>query len=888
MPLSRFRRSEPWAEWVAWVLEDAGHRVILDIWDFGPGSHFVGEIDDALRRSARMVMLVSRAYLSSVVASREWQAVWAVDPGGDRRLLVPFRIEDCPREGLLRQLDTVDLFDLERDEARRRLVAALTVERPKPATEPPFPAPGSEPAFPRPPSMWNVPWPRNPNFTGRADELDDLRSRLLSGAPTAVVSPQALYGLGGVGKTHMAVEYAYRYSVDYDLVWWVPADDPGLSTAALAALAERMGVAEQGAAEKSAAAAAETLRLRERFPRWLVIIDNAGAPANPSGLMSAAGAGGHVLVTSQDPNWSAVARAVEIDVLPPEDAVALLQARVPRLTDDDAHRIAEELGRLPLALEQAGTWLSRTGMSSAEFCDAVRDRAETILAKGTPAGYPVPVAATWSLAVDRLADPSTELLLKVFAFLGPEPIPTDLVASGEPLDGPAGWARLDADPIARAGAVGHLTDAGLVRLGAPGTIVMHRLVQTLLRARTPTQEVGPIQALARGLLARACRGDAADPASWPRYAQVYPHALAVYELDGGRAEDAELIGKLGAYLRASGDYASALALGRRARQRWLDQGEDHPYAVAANEAVANSLWLLGRHAEARAVQQDVLERRRRVGGDDDPQTIKAASNLAVTTRHMGDFAEARSLQEDVLDRSRRILAEDHPETFTAAANLASTLWEQGDYPAARKIEEQVLAWRRESLGKDAPRTIMAASNLAATLMSLGEFADARAIQEDVLTRSKRVLGENHPDTLASASNLAGTLWELEDYEGARVILDDVHTRTRQELGDDHPDTLNAAANLAATLRSLGRLTDARSIEEDMLRQRQRLLGEDHPSTLMSLSNLAATLRSLGDPRARALQEEVVARRTRILGADHPVTRKSRDTLDRWEAEDTEI
>jgi hypothetical protein len=212
-------------------LEDAGFRVVVQAWDFGPGSHFVAEMHDAVRRSSRMVVVLSAAYVRSVFAAEEWQAVWVADPAGRGRRLLVFRVEDCDREGLLGQLVTVDLFGVDRDIARDRVVGAVRGERLKPEGEPVFPAvrgevarSGGEPQFPRPPVVWGVPWPQNPNFTGRAGELDVLRGRFAGGSAMAAVLPQALQGLSGVGKTQLAVEYAYRQAADYDLVWWIPAE----------------------------------------------------------------------------------------------------------------------------------------------------------------------------------------------------------------------------------------------------------------------------------------------------------------------------------------------------------------------------------------------------------------------------------------------------------------------------------------------------------------------------------------------------------------------------------------------------------------------------------------------------------------------------------------
>ncbi len=671
-----------WAEWISWVLEDAGFRVVLQAWDFGPGAHFVGEMHEAARRSARMVAVLSTAYLKSEFAAEEWQAAWAADPSGRGRRLLAFRVEDCAREGLLRQLVTVDLFGVDRETARDRVLGALRGQRLKPEVEPLFPlvrgeVPGSggEPLFPRPPVVWGVPWPRNPNFTGRADELVVLRERFANGSAPAAVLPQALHGLGGVGKTQLAVEYAYRQATDYDLVWWVPAEHSALVVAALAALAAQVGIAIPGQAKESADAVLQLLRRRERFPRWLVIADNASAPSDLADLLTAAGDGGHVLITSRDPTWTQVARTVEVDVLPRVEAVALLHARAPRLTDREADQIAELLGDLPLALEQARAWLTQSGMSAEDYADAVEHRTREILAEGTPVGYPVPVAATWTVAIDRLDDPIAVMLLRLWAFFGPEPIPTDLIGSDAVALVSAGRAALAGDPLARGRVIARITRLGLVRLVDQG-VVMHRLVQAVLRDHTPVTVRDSMRQVVHAVLAAAGPG---DPASWVRYAQLYPHALATNLVDSDDDHARTAITRLVEYLRAVGDYSNSLTLARHAhRRRQHTLGDDHPGTITAADNLAQTLQAVGDYLGARILQKDVLARSRRVQGEDHPGTITAAGNLAQIVREGGDYPGARTLQEDVLARSRRILGKDHPDTIRAAANLAATLREIED------------------------------------------------------------------------------------------------------------------------------------------------------------------------------------------------------------------
>ncbi|MCK9876967.1 FxSxx-COOH system tetratricopeptide repeat protein, partial [Frankia sp. Ag45/Mut15] len=491
--------------------------------------------------------------------------------------------------------------------------------------------PGAGPGVVLP--VWRVPWPRNPNFVGRGEELAGLQGRLAAGAVS--VLPQALQGLGGVGKTQLAVEYAHRSRGDYDLVWWLNAEQPADLVAGLADLAGRLGVAVAGAAAESVERVVSVLAAGRVVRRWLLLVDNAGVPSDLQGLLAAAGVDGHVLVTSRDPGWAGRAQTVAVDVLSRADAVRLLQSRALRLTGAEADRVADLLGDLPLAVEQAGTWLASTPMTAQDYCTLVAKRAREILAQGTPAAYPVPVAATWTAAVDRLDDPAARWLLWLWACCGPEPIPADLISAPSvellpaPLDAAAG------DPLRTGQLVSSVVSLGLVRITADG-IVMHRLVQTILRDHTPPPDRDTARDTVHRLLAAAAPETSELPESWQRYAALRPHIVASEMMDSDREDCRATVIRLINYLNDSGDYPTGLALTQEIHSRWHHRlGEDHPDTLTAAESLAGAMWSMGDYPAARGLVEGVLARRREILGEDHPDTLRTAGNLASTLRSMG-------------------------------------------------------------------------------------------------------------------------------------------------------------------------------------------------------------------------------------------------------------
>lgn len=203
--LSYNKADRTWAEWIGWQLEEAGYTVIVQAWDFRPGSNFVLDMQRATVEAERTIAVLSPDYLSALFTQPEWAAAFVQDPTGEKGTLLPVRVRECEIKGLLHPIVYIDLFKLEEAIAKRALLDGVKRGRAKPDVEPDFPgasprAISSKPHFPGAmPPIWNIPHLRNPNFTGREDELAELRASLLAGETAALVQAQAIHGLGGVG-----------------------------------------------------------------------------------------------------------------------------------------------------------------------------------------------------------------------------------------------------------------------------------------------------------------------------------------------------------------------------------------------------------------------------------------------------------------------------------------------------------------------------------------------------------------------------------------------------------------------------------------------------------------------------------------------------------------
>jgi len=632
--------------------------------------------------------------------------------------------------------------------------------------------------------------------------------------------------MGGVGKTQIAAEYAHRFADSYDIVWWITAELPSLIGSQFAALADALGLSDLTASIDVTRKA--ILASLQEHDRWLLVFDNAENPEDLSGWLP--GGRGHVLITSRTHGWSDVAVQVEVGVLARKESVAILQSRVPGLVESDADRAAEALGDLALAVAQAAEYMAGTGMSAIEYVDLLARRAAEILDKGRPSSYPLTLAAVTHLAVEFLRgkDPAAALVAEISAFLASEPVPAQWFPFTPNLPSPL--AERTTDPLAWRAVLALIGRHALARIDLRG-IQFHRLTQAIIRGQLSPEEVMAMREHAEAILVTGYPGDPDGPSSWPGWANLLPHLIALDPAESGNAKLRTLACHAATYLVGRGDVPAGRSFAMRLYDHW----------------------------------------RSRLGGDD-VHTLWIQSVLGYSAREMGRYEEARELDEDNLTRSRRVLGEDRIGTLNAATNLASDLDYLGEFRAARALHEDTLARKRRVLGDDHPNTLSSANNLAISLHSLGETQAARELYETTLDSRRRVLGFDHPKTLISAHNLATLLNELGDYSSAADLLEDTVTRRRSALGDDHPDTLASQQNLALAYEHAGRNSEALLLREEILIVRERVVGSNHTATINAKIHLAVAYEKVGRySEMIALLEQVYATCRLVLGSQHPDT-----------------
>lgn len=766
------------------------------------------------------------------------------------------------------------------------------------------------------PTIWgNVP-PRNPNFTGREQFLDELHQRLAAGGTTAVL-PAALHGMGGIGKTQIATEYIYRHLRDYDLIWWIQAAQPAQIRASMTELAQRLHLPGSAEANTAVPVVREALRIGDPVGNWLLVFDSAENLETVRQFFPTNGPG-QILITSRNPDWVGIARPLELDVFRRSESVDLLRRRGPEMADQDADRLGEKLGDLPLAIEQAAAWCSETGMPVQQYLHLFDEKVAEILDTSAPADYEVSVAAAWNVSFDELSkrNPAAHQLLQVCAFFSPEPIARSIFSG---VRGISIAPELDAalrDPMQLSRAIRDINRYGLAKIDhRHDTLQLHRLVQLVLRNRMTPQHRADMRHGAHLLLANLDPNDPVPATQWPRYQDVLPHAYASEVVACEDRWVGQLVLNLMTFLYYWGDHEEAGRLAKLAVDNWTaSRGEDDPQVLRAATSLGYYLWELGRYPEAAEVNQRTLDVYRRISGDSSEETLIAQNSVAGDLKAKGDFPGARDLSEEIYQKAKGIFGEDDPSTLATAHNLAVNLRLTGEYQRAWQLDEDTYRRRADALGYDNSDTISTLNGLILDRRELGDYSWARAEQETVVERVRVLFGEDkaltlrrlfhlsvarrkdgdhdgalelsgealrrfrlrygeeHPYAMACALGHSIDLRHTSDLDASRDLGEQTFERYRKSLGERHPHTLSAAVDQAVTLRHLGNPQAARQLTERSLEQLRSLLGPDHPHAIVCAVNLGSDLAASGDAEAAlAVDEEAAERALSTLGADHPTT-----------------
>ncbi|MFF1747595.1 FxSxx-COOH system tetratricopeptide repeat protein [Streptomyces mirabilis] len=716
---------------------------------------------------------------------------------------------------------------------------------------------------------------------GRGKELAWLVGKL-TGRQDGVATPTVVVtGLGGIGKTTLASEYAWLHHRNA-LVWWVNAASPDEIETSLTRLTDRLVPGHLVAAGRTAQVS-WAMQWLTWHSDWLLVYDNVDDPSHLIPYTGALDRGYHLATSRRATGWADNTPILRLDLLRPDDATLLLRSLVCEGTtptprqEADLGALTSDLGNLPLALQQAGAYLAQNRGITVQ---AYRRRLESKLdmkAHGNSAERTI--ARTYDVTLDALEDvnPLAVEVLHTAAWLAPDEIPHTLLT-------PPG-----ADPHDTAEAIGTL--AAYSMLTDTGTHVsVHRLVQTVLRTshttsggvQPPPCPPGRLRAEKAVLhhLTPPPHQDSVPAAQWDA---VIPHlvALAATTPPGhfnGTLATAYNIAACLLNLRGHDARTIPLLEATVAQQR-QDLGDTDRRTLTSRNNLASAYRAVGDLGRAISLFEATLAQCEQVLGDTDPDTLGSRNNLAGAYQEVGDSGRAIPLFEATLAQRERIRGAADPDTLTSRNNLASAYHYAGDLTKAIPLFEETLAQRQQVLGNTHVDTLGSRNNLACAYRDAGDLTRAISLLEATLLQWKEVLGDTHPHTLGSRDILAGAYQEAGDLGKAIPLFKATLAQREQIYGDTHPDTLTSRDGLACAYQAAEDLGKAIPLFEANLAQRERILGGTHPDTLTSRNNLASAYFHAKDlTRSVPLFEATLAQREQVLGNTHPHTLTSRYNL----------
>ncbi|MDQ1041579.1 tetratricopeptide (TPR) repeat protein/transcriptional regulator with XRE-family HTH domain [Streptomyces sp. V3I8] len=730
-----------------------------------------------------------------------------------------------------------------------------------------------------------------PSVRGRDRLLDALaRAALTSGHAHEAPRIHVLHGLGGCGKSTVALAAVRHATASGIRTWWIPAEDAATVTAGMLALAVELGASPDRLRVGSLPDIVWRL-LDELDEPWLLVMDDVDDPTaalavTGSGLTDGAGwlrparrTTGTLLLTTRDgsattwgrrrPDWLRLHR---IGVLAPEyGADVLLELAGPRAGDPaEARALSARLGGLPLALAFAGRYLAESqdippGLASPGlprdfhgYREALNRGLHDELFALPPDGAPAArrahaaVGRAWELSLDLLAErgfAGARPLLQTLSCLGQAPIPYELLLRADLLAAAPPFAGVQARGIWDS--LRALDGLGLVTLSHSGTaqtLTLHPLVRDMSR-RHP-QVLGHLDdylALTTALLTPVVEGaDPKAPSTWERWRLLADHCAAPLDLIGDRPGETPV------------PFPAALRLANRA---------------------ANYLRAAGHLAQAEAAGLRSLAATRHRLPDGHPLVLGIRHDLARTAYDQGRLAAADTLFREVLASRLAVLGPEHPDTLTTQHYLARTLRNRGLLDEAEALFAATLRARTALLGERHPDTLTSRNGVADMLRARDRFAEALTAYKSVLALRTQVLGERHPATLVTGQYLAEVRQELDQPGATEAELRRLAAINQEVRGADHPRTLAVRQSLVEALHDTGRASEAQALALPLVAACRRLLGEAHPATLRARYRLALLCSDLGasDDAERELQAVVIDRQ-RVLGPHHPHTRMSQATL----------
>jgi pentatricopeptide repeat protein len=843
--ISYTRKDQERAMWIGATLRRAGYETMVQVWDFKPGMSFVSEVENVLKTCDKVIAVLSNAYLDAYRCRGELTASYIRGAGK----FIPVRIEDFKIERLWRPILFIDFCNKNEEQAKEALLTRVSVEN-KPSS------PDSDSAQKKKTHLFNLP-EQSPSFTGQEEKLAEMHRTFEAGNLIALTQSTES---GDVENSNIALEYVYRHLKEYDFVWWVNAETNAIIEQDFTAFAKTNHLVEETeiCLEDILGAVKKEL---EKKDNWLVIFDNAEdektiATYHPQQLLKHQ----HLLITYKSLQWDGDT-PVKIDVFQPKEAMRFLSNYNPDVPKDKYQsKLAEELGYLPPALEQAAAYIKVNGISYRDYLDLYNGCPSDVLNQ-----YPDNdkfcqiIYKTWKVAIDSIADKSSKRgckvgafftfgkttkesaakqLLNLCAFFAPNNIDSQWFKDRYAFL-PKPLRKETKDKQKYNNVLTELARYSLIKI-ENNKINIHRLLQQVIRDSLRGEESQWILPCLN-ILHYLRYHDFSTPQSRDYFRELVPHILSIIELcpEKETLKMARLCHFLGYGFNELADYPQALKWYLKTVDiREKIGGKDRLFMVATYSQVAIVYYKMGKYDEALKLYQKTEDIYKRVFKKEN--TKMAVTNLDIATVHklLGNYDEALEYYLKVLSFRENRLGKDHPKTATICDDIAALYGSQGKYDEALEWSEKALAIREKLSDKNLPSAAISYRNMAEVCCRQEKYDEALKLYQKMLAIYEKELGKDHLDTATTYNNIADVYNEQGKYDEAMEWYQKTLAIRETLLGKEHADTASTCSNIAAVYDHKSERDNALEWHFKTLAIREKVLDKDHPDRAVTYSSIA--------------------------------------------------
>lgn len=633
--------------------------------------------------------------------------------------------------------------------------------------------------------IWNVPL-SNPNFAGRDQDLMDLNTFFNEKASGSKI--QILTGKGGIGKSQLAIEYAYRYKRDYSIVWWIRSEESAILSMDYNFLASELNLPE--ANDPNQKRVVQAIRSWfEIHQNWLLIFDNAREFPTLDEYIPRFNTG-HILITSQNTDWKGIGRVFEISVFDLETSIEFLLKRSKSDDRETAIKLAKELDGLPLALEQAGAYINQTGITLSDYLTRFQKNLMQVMARGGHPGYPHTVVTTWNLSFEAVKEVSSLLIL--FSFLAPDQIHRWFFEKGVEALCPD-LPELVKDPVKFDDAIALLSKYSLIN-ATGNQYSVHRLVQAITRERLEVDKREYWARMGLALIFYIFKYDKYDSSTWKPSSQLISHALAILQhADNYQADHilrALLYQEIGEYFLEHEKYLDAKKCYERGVElmEYLDGPDDVKVSVCLNN-LSNSLIYLNDLEGAKTYSERALKINEKAYGPDDPRLTTSLNNLSMIQKRLKDLNGAKANIKRAIDITEKAYGADDPELPHYLSNYAMVLKDLGNLKGAKIYIKRALKIDEKIKGPEHLRVAVDLDYLGEILMGLKDFKGAEKIMKRSVEITEKSLGPEHRLLAGRLRQLGLVQKALRDFKGAETNIKRALDMEERLYGPDHPEII---------------------------------------------------------------------------------------------------